>query len=513
MGRCRDRRCRGLDAGSALADCNIVGLGGDLTNQSDVTVNCDATENTAQGDGTNNNVVLTVGGGATLDTGGDDSIVLGSTGNAITVNGTVAGNGNFNVFLAGPATQSNNSITVNGGGLITGGYTAIRFQSAASNNTITVNAGATVSGYATGLHFGASASNNTIDIAAGGLVRGDSYGILFTGPASSNVVTVNGTVQADCNCSYGLGFLGDAIGNTITVGAAGSIISTSNIGLAIYGTSTGNTITVNAGGLISGYYAGMQVNATNNNNNITVNGTVLGAGTSVTSSGMNFYGTATGNQITIGAGSRVSGTDYGINFKYDTIGNTINVNGTLLTEVTPAASDLLVVGGTATLTGGTAQFSYLEPVLSGSYTFLTAGSIVGQYSSVVLPPSLFLGGAVSYTGNSAVFTLTHTSFVTAAPAENQQATAVALDLGYASATGDAFTVMNAFNTFTSVPAAANAFGQLGGQVHTSLQTTGVASAQQFTGAVRQHLRRDKVRGGGTTATAALADASSAYTTN
>jgi len=242
---------------------------------------------------------------------------------------------------------------------------------------------------------------------------------------------------------------------------------------------------------------------------------LLGSGTTLTSD-VTVNGGALGGNGVLGGGLTLNGGTVSPGASIGTLtitGNANLSNGTTLIEVTQTASDRLLVGGAATLTGGTAQFAFLEPVLSGSYTFLNAGSVAGQFGTVTLPPSLFLGGNVSYTATTATLNLTHTSFVTAAPFENQQATAAALDRGYSSATGDAFTVMAAFNTFTSAPAAANAFGQLGGEIHTSLPTTGVMNAQQFTGAVRQHLRRDKVRGGGTTATAALADASSAYTTN
>jgi outer membrane autotransporter protein len=92
--------------------------------------------------------------------------------------------------------------------------------------------------------------------------------------------------------------------------------------------------------------------------------------------------------------------------------------------------------------------------------------------------------------------VTRTPYAAVARAENQQAAAVALDRGLIVASGDALNVFNALDSFTSAPAATNAFQQLGGQIHTVFQTTGVENAQHFSGAVRQHLRNDQTRSGG-----------------
>lgn len=468
-----------------------------------------------------NNRITVDAGGQVTGGGGGLRFYYPANGNTITVNGSVQGTGSGSHGIYFRRNAGSNTITIGPGGLVGGVESGITFGIVEGNNRI-INSGTVSGNVGINLVSGSGTNTNTIVNNAGGVIRGtggtaidasqDNNGGRFfvdnSGVIDGNVVfglgddrltlfpgqsllgTINGLAGNDQLVLHGTGsatFSNTIVGNSFeTLVKQGDSIWT----LGASQTFSGGT-TVNAGALLLGV-------GTTLNSDVTVNGGAFGGN-----------GTLNGG-LTLNGGTLSPGASIGT---LVVAGNADLRNGTTFIEVDRTSSDRLVAGGAATLTGGTVQFAFLEPVLSGSYTFINAGSVVGQFGTVTLPPSLFLGGNVSYTATTATLNLTHTAFTTAAPFENQQATAAALDRGYFGATGDAITVLGAFNSFTSVPQAADAFRQVGGEIHTSFQTTGVINAQQFAAAVRQHLRRDPIRGGGTAGGVALADASATYATS
>jgi fibronectin-binding autotransporter adhesin len=172
----------------------------DLTAQSGITVTCNnlGTETAQQGNGTNDNVTLTVQPGALIDRTGQSLGVQVRTGNTITVDGEVRARNAIQVE------GSNNSIVVGSGGIVRDNTTglpsaAIRLNSAAGvSNTITIDPGGLVTGNSTTEVIAISGqativSFGTISNTTGG--SGSRFAI-FVNPATGGAtsVTNGGTI-------------------------------------------------------------------------------------------------------------------------------------------------------------------------------------------------------------------------------------------------------------------------------------------------------------------------------
>jgi subtilase-type serine protease len=188
-------------------------------------------------------------------------------------------------------------------------------------------------------------------------------------------------------------------------------------------------------------------------------------------------------------------------------GNYTQTGGLLQFQLAPAgANGKLAVTSTATL-GGTSTLGVTATPglygLSTPYALLTAGAINGQFAQFisVAPRSAFLSlsGPV-YTPTSVDVTMTRTPFgALAGLTANQRAVGNALEAAYSTTlTGPAAT----FYTTLLMTGTPDAFSQLSGEVHGSVQTTMIDDSRYVRQAVLGRLRQAPYAGG-TGAIAAL----------
>jgi outer membrane autotransporter protein len=191
---------------------------------------------------------------------------------------------------------------------------------------------------------------------------------------------------------------------------------------------------------------------------------------------------------------------------------TIHVTGNLtvasgaayLAQVEGNSSDLIEVGGTATLNGGSVVAGLIgnNPTLGQAYTILTAtGGVTGTFADARTDNLPFLQASLSYDTYDVLLTLTRNGvpFASAAATANQAAVARAADAGPA-ASGLGLMVAT-----QSAAGARQAFDALSGEVHASAQAIMIEDSLYAREAVLGRMRQAAFTGG-TGATAALAAA-------
>jgi outer membrane autotransporter protein len=138
-------------------------------------------------------------------------------------------------------------------------------------------------------------------------------------------------------------------------------------------------------------------------------------------------------------------------------------------------SDRIAVQGAATIQGGAVNVrSQPGSYAAGSrYTFLTAQSISGQFTSIS-DDLAFLDVILGYDANSAYFTLLNSdaNYVDVAQTHNQFALGTYLDQVAPSANGDLSAVFGQLDTLNA-DQARNAYSQMDGDFHGSLGQVGV----------------------------------------
>lgn len=163
---------------------------------------------------------------------------------------------------------------------------------------------------------------------------------------------------------------------------------------------------------------------------------------------------------------------------------TLNVNGNLtlspgsaydLEIANNGTSDRTIVSGTAAVDGASLNVIALDPTVSyaagQSYTFLTAGNVAGQFGNLLID-SAFINSQLLYTVNDVTLRLSSwggRSFTTAALTANQQAVATGLDALDQSVGSSSLPLYNAV-LFMNAENARNAFDQLSGEEHASVQS-------------------------------------------
>lgn len=152
------------------------------------------------------------------------------------------------------------------------------------------------------------------------------------------------------------------------------------------------------------------------------------------------------------------------------------------------AGDRIVATGSATLNGGTVSVLAAPGAYapSTSYTILTAaGGVTGTFDEV-LTNLAFLSGALSYTPNDVLLTLTRnaTRYVEVADSFNRRQVAGYLDRTSTSASGDYQDVFDELDTLTDGGARA-AFDSLGGEVHGSTQSAMATFGRGFARAMER----------------------------
>ncbi|WP_192553490.1 autotransporter serine protease [Pseudomonas sp. IzPS59] len=231
----------------------------------------------------------------------------------------------------------------------------------------------------------------------------------------------------------------------------------------------------------------------------TVNGGLLSVNGSLTSAVMVNDGGTLGGSGRIGALTANSG---GRVAPGNSIG-TLNVAGdvtfapgsTYAVELSPTASDRIVAGGTATISGATVSLSLensptllstaeAKSLLGHQYDILQAvGGIQGQFGAVV-PDYLFIGGSLASTGNGIMLSVERnaTSFASVGQTPNQRAVARAVE-----GMGAGNSVYESLLLSATASDAQQAFQQLSGEIYPALGSVLINDSRQLRDAIGERL--------------------------
>ena len=221
-------------------------------------------------------------------------------------------------------------------------------------------------------------------------------------------------------------------------------------------------------------------------------------------------GTLSGNGTLVldNAGTALTLTNKGIVSPGNSIG-TVTIAGnythtsssTLYVEAGNGASDKLIVTGTADIQGGSFVLVADGYLTSGSYQFLTAGTLAaGSAFDTVTTPAVF-GASVSTVGANLSLSVTRNSYESLAATANQASLGTALDSSWPVATGDMADILNTIDNMAQLSSVRKAFEDLGPGFHSAVTTAAVDNALTRTDRIRQHLYesrsgyRSHVKGG------------------
>ena len=479
--------------------------------------------NTYSGGTTLNNASLSLANGAALGTGAL-ATAAGTSNNLVFTASTGLGQG---VDLAASSaltvntgantvTMASNIIGTDSTALIkTGIGNLILAGNGGSVGNTTISGGTLTLGPSFGTNLGIVTNNATLDL------NNSSQQILSL--AGNGIVNLGSGTLNIANTTSNTTYSGTIIG-TGSLYKAGTNIQT------LTGANTYSGGTTIQGGILQGNTSSIQGNVTDNASLIFAqpstgiyNGVISGTGT-LTKTGngdvfLNGANTATGMTsilngiLTVGdaahtgatIGGTVTITNFGVLRGHGTIdGNVINnaavipgasigtltVNGNysqagnaiLGIEVSPAASDLLAVRGTAALNSGTLALLPDNGVYMPytHYTVLTAaGGVTGTFGAVDNLAPTIVGFSVSYLPNSVtVTTLPAYNFAAQQAAlgasANNVRTAAALDAAYPTAAGDFRNVLNSIYV-TTPQQQQQTFAQLSGEMRSNFATVNVAN--------------------------------------
>ena len=357
--------------------------------------------------------------------------------------------------VTGVALQTGGILTNQSGGSISGGIIGVYTAGGATSVT---NAG-TISGGTDSILF-LSGGANSLTLQTGGVLIGDAVG--STAEGATNALILQGT-GATANAFVNF--------NTLDVTAGGV--------WALNGVSTIGATTIDSGNLRVGDAAHPSAQLTSP---VTINagGTLSGHGTVV--------GSVTNNGGTVSPGGSIGTLTVNGNL-------TQNSTSTLSLELNPSISSNLVVSGTATL-AGTLQL-VADPGIyrkGTSYTFLTAGSVTGSFSSITSNNGLLLEDVNSAT--LGVLTLLEGTVDLPGATPNQVAVATSL-VSVPVGASDFDTVANAAIALTPGPQQNAVMDELGGEIDADFVTVGRDSARSFLGGIGDQLSAaGEARGGG-----------------
>ncbi|MDI2142276.1 MULTISPECIES: autotransporter serine protease [unclassified Pseudomonas] len=231
----------------------------------------------------------------------------------------------------------------------------------------------------------------------------------------------------------------------------------------------------------------------------TVNGGLLSVNGSLTSAvTVNDSGTLGGSgrigALTASSGGRVApGNSIGtLNVAGDV---TFAPGSTYAVELSPTASDRIVAGGTASISGATVSLSLensptllstaeAKSLLGHQYDILqAAGGIQGQFGAVV-PDYLFIGGSLAYSGNGIALNVERNarSFASVGQTPNQRAVASAVE-----GMGAGNSVYESLLLSSTASDARQAFQQLSGEVYPAHGSVLINDSRQLRDAIGERL--------------------------
>ncbi|MBB3915155.1 autotransporter domain-containing protein [Rhizobium fabae] len=296
----------------------------------------------------------------------------------------------------------------------------------------------------------------------------------------------------------------ETIGSLSGGGSSGGGVSLSNAAiLAVGGDDSSSTF----GGSITG--DGSLVKTGNGLFRLTGNSTYAG-NTDVLDGTLSVNGSLTG-AINIGSGARLQGTGSvgttslaassvlapGNSIGTLTVTGDLNFDSTSLFEVEiggTGLSDRVDVTGTAFLNGAKVRTILWDPAVSyvngQSYTIVSAGAVSGTFGDLEID-SAFLKSFLSYSATDVTLTLRTVLspgllFPSAALTENQQQSAYGLDFLDQTSGSSSLALYNAI-LYSDGAEARDAFDQLSGEIHASLQSGLFSEANDVRNAVFDRL--------------------------
>ncbi|AEH85713.1 autotransporter outer membrane beta-barrel domain-containing protein [Mesorhizobium opportunistum] len=445
-----------------------------------------------------------VGGGGGGGGGGYGAVVTGS-GLSLTNSGTVAGGKGGNGGDGGSG----------GGSPGDGGSGGIGLDLTGTSNSL-VNTG-TITGGAGGTSGVVRNANNWSHNGAAGL---GGVGIRGAGLTIVNSGTISGGLSGDgVTRANAISFTGGI--NTLELQAGtdilGNVVAFSAADTLRLGGAANSSFDVSQIGA-SAQYQGFGIFQKTGSSTWTLTGTNTAAQSWTIDAGiLSVNGTITSATMTVNAGGALGGAGTvgnttiagGVLAPGNSIG-TITVAGDLVfgagstysVEVSPVTADRTNVTGTANLSGGTVEVTYLPGTfVAKSYTILHADGGLGStaFAGFDAPtlPGLTSSLVYDYTANNVYLQTTAEAIIGVGLNENQKSVDTAL--------------IDYFNQNGALPGAfagldANGLSQLSGEVAAGAVNAGIDSADQFINALdAQAVQGEAASSGGGTATAYAVD--------
>ena len=155
-------------------------------------------------------------------------------------------------------------------------------------------------------------------------------------------------------------------------------------------------------------------------------------------------------------------------------------------EVNNVATDQLLVGGAANVTPETLRVVPLGRITEDrSYQFMTVtGALTGPFAGF---DTSVIGFTARQVGNNYWIDLVRQPYLSIATTRNQQAVAATLDSAFPGRSGDVATVMASLDTLLDAPLR-DAYGQIGGDIHSTLPVIGRANTSFLYGMIADRLR-------------------------
>jgi autotransporter-associated beta strand protein len=259
-------------------------------------------------------------------------------------------------------------------------------------------------------------------------------------------------------------------GNLVVNGSLASAITVYTGGSAIVNGSVRGNNSVNGGSFIlNGNGGSLTVNSGTGIVNGTLSGNVISSGT------FGGSGLVAGNVSS--SGTLAPGNSIGAL----RIGGTLSSSGNYQVETGSAGqSDLISVGGTGTLSGGTVMVQPLAGLSATrtTYTILSAtGGLSGTFASAT-SSAPFLQPSLSYDASNAYLTLQVGGFAAVAQTPTQYAVGTVLDAAAPGATGDFATVLGSLGIATAQQGQ-SFMTAISGQNYAGFSTAMVQGAQLF----------------------------------
>lgn len=416
----------------------------------------------------------------TLNFDGDGGVFIGNAIGVEIINKTSAGTFTW----SGNATEAL-ALNVNGG--------TLNFTKQAGGNGVHIdNAATTINGggqllVGDGATFTSSAltangAGSNLAVGAGGTVNANGATKFNAGTSFS--VAQGGTFNVQnlaMDTATGVVAGRTAVSNSLSMTNSNVRVTATGV-FSAAGTSTftNSFISVDSGGDFAG-------DVTYDNTLVTVNGKQDGNITLGAGSTLKGTGTINGN-VVIGAGATLApGNSPGT----ITIGKNLTLDNLSTTqiEISNLASDLINVGGIATL-GGKLQIIPLDSVRAGrTITIINAPNspIVGNFGTVVAPSTPVINFATKKNVNTFDIVITRNAYAPLTLSVNQQGPAAFLDRYLATPLTQLDPLTLALDSQTSQSALVGAFEQLHAEPFDAHAQIAVQDQQQFAGHIEQYL--------------------------